>query len=273
MEEIRRMLEVGCQGRLREKAVILLFTSGGGMRIGAIPKLKKCHLKEMSTSTGEKTYGIQIYAESSEDYFTPCSPECANIIDKYLEERAKDGEVIRHDSPLIRNLYNSLSVRNVKPLSIGGLKRILKNALRHSRVRENFDFKGQVKMSRGFRKFYKTEADLSGMVPAAVERTQGHTVGTSSSNTYLSLNDFQILREYEKVIDSVTIDSKHRIEKENAELRKSQNDILAEFDDFRHEFNEMKRLFVHLTPGTKKRLVDEFHEKVGDEADIEWSCK
>lgn len=87
IEEIRRMLEVGCHGRLREKAVILLFTSGGGMRIGAIPKLKKCHLKEMSTSTGEKTYGIQIYAESSEDYFTPCSPECANIIDKYLEER------------------------------------------------------------------------------------------------------------------------------------------------------------------------------------------
>jgi site-specific recombinase XerD len=60
VQEIQEMLEKGCQGRLREKVVILLLTSAGGLRIGAIPKLKKCHLKEMYTSTGEKTYGIQI---------------------------------------------------------------------------------------------------------------------------------------------------------------------------------------------------------------------
>ena len=138
VEEIQKMLELGCQGRLREKVVILQLASAGGLRISGIPKLKKCHLKEMYTSTGEKTYGIQIYAESSEDYFTPCSPECASMIDLYLEERSKDGEIIKHDSPLIRDLYNSLSIKHAaKPLSIGGLKRILKNALKLSRVRES----------------------------------------------------------------------------------------------------------------------------------------
>jgi site-specific recombinase XerD len=40
VEEVQKMLALGCQGRLREKVVILLLTSAGGLRIGAIPTLK-----------------------------------------------------------------------------------------------------------------------------------------------------------------------------------------------------------------------------------------
>ena len=139
------------------------------------------------------------------------------MIDLYLEERSKDGEIIKHDSPLIRDLYNSLSIKHApKPLSIGGLKRILKNALKLSRVRENFEFKGQVKMSRGFRKFYKSEADLSGMLPATVELTQGHSIGIPGH--YLRARESDILADYEKVIDRITIDDRHRLKKRNQEL-------------------------------------------------------
>ena len=60
VKEIQTMIERGCKGRLREKVVILLLTSAGGMRIGGIPKLKKEDLKEMRTSAGEKTYGISL---------------------------------------------------------------------------------------------------------------------------------------------------------------------------------------------------------------------
>jgi site-specific recombinase XerD len=103
VEEIQKMMEVGSQGRLREKAIILLLTSAGGMRIGGIPKLKKGDLKEMRTSQGEKTYRIRVYSDSSEDYYTPCSPECAVALDRYLERRAQDTEKVGYDSPLIRN--------------------------------------------------------------------------------------------------------------------------------------------------------------------------
>ena len=34
----------------------------------------------------------------------------------------------------------------------------------------------------------------------------------------------------------------------------------------------MKQLFVHLSKESKKQLVNEFYQKVGDKADIEWSC-
>ena len=71
-------------------------------------------------------------------------------------------------------------------------------------------------MSRGFRKFYKSEADLSGMLPATVELTQGHSIGIPGH--YLRPRESDILADYEKVIDRITIDDKHRLKKRNEEL-------------------------------------------------------
>jgi site-specific recombinase XerD len=169
INEIQKMLEFGCKGRLREKAVILLLTSAGGMRIGGIPNLKKGDLKEMCTTEGEKVYGIRVYSDSSEDYFTPCSPECTTVLHQYFGERTAAGEDLKYDSPVIRNLYNSLNVKHAKPLSLEGVKYIVRKAVKLSGVKDNFEFKGQVKLSRGFRKYYKSQADLSGMLPATVE--------------------------------------------------------------------------------------------------------
>jgi site-specific recombinase XerD len=220
VEEIQKMLEVGCQSRLREKVVILLLTSAGGMRIGGIPKLKKGDLKTMYSQGGEKVYGIRVYSDSSQDYFTPCSPECTTAIDRYLEERINAGEAVKNESPLIRNLYNFLSVKVVKPLSIEGVKYLVRKAVKLSGVKNKFEFKGEVKMSRGFRKFYKSEADLSGMIPATVELTQGHSIGIPGH--YLRIKESDILQDYEKVIDRVTIDGAHRLKKQVDKLETSQ---------------------------------------------------
>ena len=228
VDEIQKMIESGCQGRIREKALILLLTTAGGIRIGGVPKLKKGDLKEMRTSTGEKTYGIRVYSDSSEDYFTPCSPECASVLDKYFKERESDKEVLTGDSPVIRNLYNSLNVKNVKFLSMDGIKYIVKCIVKLSGVRNNFEFKGEVKLSRGFRKFYKGEADLSEMIPGIVELTQGHKIGTAGH--YLTPNDPTILKEYEKVIECITIDPKHRLTKRVNELETVQAQRIAELE-------------------------------------------
>ena len=85
VDEIQRMIESGCQGRLREKAVILLLTSAGGMRIGAIPKLKKGDLKEMQTVQATSPQGAvvtyTVTATDAEDgQVTPtCSPASGSI--------------------------------------------------------------------------------------------------------------------------------------------------------------------------------------------------
>lgn len=270
VDEIQKMLEVGCKGRLRERVVILMLSSAGGMRIGGLHILKKRDLKPMVTSQKEPTYGIRVYSDSEQDYFTPCSPECAAAIDKYLDQRAEEGKVITFDSPLIRNLYNSLNVKVVKPLSYQGIKNVVRTVVKCSGVRNGFQFEGEVKSSRGFRKFYKVEADLSGMVPGIVELTQGHSIGTASH--YFTPNESAILKEYEKVIERVSFDPNRRLQQENAQLRKNQNDYLSELGELKEDFDEMKQLLVHLNKDSQKQLVDEFFQKVGDKADIEWSC-
>jgi hypothetical protein len=265
VEEIQKMLEVGCQGRLREKSAILLLTSAGGMRIGGIPKLKKGDLKTMQTTQEEKVYGIKVNSDSSEDYFTPCSPECTVAIDRYLEERAQAGEVLKYDSPLIRDLYSSLSVKAVKPLIKEGVKYLVRTAVRLSGVANKFEFKGQVKMSRGFRKFYKSGADLSGMIPATVELTQGHSMGIPGY--YLRIKESDILQDYEKVIDRVTINENHQLKKRVGQLETEKDQqivrLQAQIEKIRQSSSEVLQLKAQFDEMKKKMdqidLVDLQH--------------
>jgi integrase/recombinase XerD len=48
---------------------------------------------------------------------------------------------------------------------------------------------------------------------------------------------------------------------------------LSELGEIKEDFNQMKHLLVHLSSESKKQLVVEFFQKVGDTADIEWSCE
>jgi hypothetical protein len=153
------------------------------------------------------------------------------------------------------------------------VKYIVSKAVKLSGVRDNFEFKGQVKLSRGFRKFYKSEADLSGMIPATVEPTQGHNIGIPGH--YLRPNDTQILHDYEKVIESITIDPKHRLEKRNKELEGHTNQELAQL---KKEMNELKQLVYPLGPVPRdkqrlliylKQLKAQYEEK--EITDIDWS--
>ena len=100
----------------------------------------------------------------------------------------------------------------------------------------------------------------------------GHKSNPSNDLNYNRTEDRDLLLEYVKAIPSLDIYPTPRLEQENAELRKTQSDFLAEFGEFKEDFYEMKRLLVHLSKDSQKQLVDEFNQKVGDKADIEWSC-
>ena len=100
-EEISRILNVS---DLRMKVIILLMASSG-MRIGAIPTLRLRNLEKRDQL--DKVYKIIIYENSSEEYCTFCTPECASFIDLYLEYRQKNGEKLDKDSFLMRPIrYN-----------------------------------------------------------------------------------------------------------------------------------------------------------------------
>lgn len=242
-----------------------------GMRIGGTHLLTKGDLTPKSTPQG-KVYQIEVYSSSSAHYTCFCNVETTKAIDDYLEERTTNNkEVLQNNSPLFRDL-KTLNVTKVKPLSSHNIRYIVGRVVERSGIKNTFQFTGEAKRSKGLRKFYKTTAENAGMKPINVEITHGHNVGISGH--YFRPTDSDLLQDYANTAaEALTIDSKLRLERENAELRKNQNDYLSELGDLRHDFNEMKQLLVHLSEGSKKQLIDEFYQKVGDKASVEWSCE
>jgi hypothetical protein len=125
--------------------------------------------------------------------------------------------------------------------------------------------------SHGFRKFVITMMDKAGVKDTHRRYLTGHAQ-VGQDRRYVLPKEEDMLAEYVKVIPYLTIDPNQRLKQENADLRKAQSDYLAELGDLRHDFDEMKQLLVHLSKESQKQLVDEFFQKVGDKADIEWSC-
>lgn len=100
----------------REKVMILLLVSGG-IRIGALSKLKvkdlePIHINNNNNSNNNNseaevnydTYKITLDGDSKhERYLTTCNRECVVAIQEYLQQREKDGEgPVKETSPLIR---------------------------------------------------------------------------------------------------------------------------------------------------------------------------
>ncbi|MGH9976215.1 MAG: tyrosine-type recombinase/integrase [Nitrososphaeraceae archaeon] len=267
-EEIAKVLSV-CD--LREKAMILLMTSSG-VRIGALCSMQISDLTEVDFQ-GSKLYKVQVYARTRDKYTTFTTSECYNAIQEYLNFRKRYGEELllkdKPKPPLFRKHFNKEDpfIINVpKPLSDVSVKKAVDGVLKKSGVKTS-----ECMRSHAFRKGFKSICEQSGMKSINVEMLLGHDIGVSGH--YYKPTDDDLLNDYmTHAADALTIDPTQRLEQENQELRKNQKDYLAELGDLRHDFNEMKQLLVHLSKGSQKQLVDEFYQKVGDKADVEWSC-
>jgi site-specific recombinase XerD len=262
VEEISQILS---QADLRSTMIIHILTSTG-MRIGGLHSLQYCDLTPLVWNDN-KLYKIQVYARTRDKYYTFCTPECYNAIEDYLNYRRRYGEKITDKSPLIReqfNVDNPFTINSPRFVSEKGIQYLIDTLLQKSGVRKP----KEVHMSHGFRKFFMTQCESSPMKSVHVDMLIGHDIGVKKH--YYIPKEPVVLEDYmAHAADALTIDPKKRLEKENQELK---NGYLAELGDLRHDFNEMKQLLVHLSKDSQKQLVDEFFQKVGDKADIEWSC-
>ena len=109
-EEIKKILDVS---DLRMKVIILLMATSG-MRVGALPSLRKRNLEKIHS-----LYKITVYEGSNSQYFTFCSPECAFYIDAYFEQRIQNGEKLENDSYLIRNQFGITDLVQIRNSSRG----------------------------------------------------------------------------------------------------------------------------------------------------------
>lgn len=270
VEEIAQILSMA---DLRSKAAVLIMFSTG-CRIDALRELRFGDLSKVSEFNLYRIWMYNRYRKHR--YLTFCTPECAAAIDLYRDYRRKFGEKILDKSPVIRERFDImnpftaqaprfLSRRTMTSLFEDALKRASVNQIKPGRkVRE-------VMTSQGFRKAFLTTCDKANMNYSVREMLAGHRLRNMDPH-YIYRTEEDVLAEYVKVIPLLTIDPTQRLEQENQELKKNQNDYLAELGDLRQEFNQMKHLLVHLSKESRKEFVDECLQNAGDRADIEWSC-
>ena len=229
-EEIKKIFEC-CN--LKNKIIVSLMTSTG-CRIGAIAKLKLSDIKYIEK---EKLHQIFFYTGTKEEYFSFCSYECSKYILEYLQHRERSGENISLlESPLIRDDFQQddlLRAENPKPLTTFNLTFYIRKILIASGIRTplKMEFRGpkkkmrkQVAANHGFRKFCHTTMANAKINPEIREMLLGHSIGLS--NSYYRPTVEEMLNEYQKVVNELTIDPSHRLQKKVEELK--------EKDDFQN---------------------------------------
>jgi hypothetical protein len=202
------------------------------MRIGAIPYLKLRHLTKIQNFS---LYQITVYENTKDEYYCFCSPECASAIDSYLAYRERCYEKISPESPLVReqfDRYNPDKARNPRHLPLSTLDFHIRELLiaagiqtvEHlTETKTNGRLRKEVKASHGFRKFATTNMIRAKVNPEAREMLLGHSIGLSDS--YYQPDANEILIEYLKAVDLLTINEENRLKRKVEELSSEADQI------------------------------------------------
>lgn len=230
-EEIQTLINIA---DIKLKAVILLMASSG-LRVGALSVTRLGHLKRIGD-----LYKISVYEgqKGKGKYYTFCTPEAAKAIDTYLQFRERYGEKLTADSPLFRKDFDidfHEAARNqVIPSSYHSIRMDVFNHLVKSGVRtidhvNSFRNRKEVKMTHGFRKFFETQLVNSKLHETIIRKLTGHSERDNLTQLYSKQTERELLLEYEKALDALTINSENRLKRkvEKLEVERSQFEILA----------------------------------------------
>ena len=183
---------------------------------------------------GIRLYKFVIYENTKDEYITFCTPECANLIDAYLDQRRKAGEKITDESYLIRNDFDyfGINARNPKKLTVQSLAKLITFVLDRSDFNfrqpnhktENYVYKRQKKsLFHAFRKYFNTCLANCDVNVTIKEMLMGHSIGLD--DTYYKPNEKQLLAEYSKAINELTIEESNRLRTELDVLKEKQDKI------------------------------------------------
>lgn len=213
-EEIHKLVQ---NANLKLKATILLMSSSG-VRVGAVPTLTTGHLERRGD-----LYKISVYKgqKGKGQYYTFCSPEATKAIDAYLQFRERCGEKLNPQSPLFRKDFDmsdqgqarfDIQVWTRKSILESIRQELIKNGL--IEVDHTKYSRKEVKVSHGFRMFFETMLVNSKIHETIIRKLTGHSENGNLTQLYSKQTEPEMLAEYEKAIDSLTIDPANRLKRE-----------------------------------------------------------
>jgi integrase len=223
IDEIHKIID---HSDVRGKALTLVLCSSG-IREGAIEYLTVRNLEPVKIDTvadvgggAGRTLGkLTVYeGEVGEEYTTFITPEAYEAVQNYLNWRREHGETITDDSPLFRDKFDPLVTAY---LTYGGGKpeepKIMTGAtirVYYNRLFYECGFRTSPKRRHeftvhGYRKWFKTRCENAGVKPIVTELLMGHSVGISDS--YYRPTESDLLGEYLKAVDALTISNENRL--------------------------------------------------------------
>jgi len=239
---VREIQEIIEAADLRGKALTLVLISSG-IREGAVQYFKIRDYTRIEQEGNFIAGRLTVYNGDPERYVTFLTPEACNAIGKYLQFRTDHGETISIDSPLFRDKFDPIkgqyghgkkdSKDVVIPMTAPSVRqyynRLLFSIGIRSQKKRRHDFS-----VHGFRKYFKTRAEQSGMKPINVELLMGHSVGISDS--YYRPTENELLQDYLRATDALTISQEKQL-RHQVENLKVEN---AEIDIMKRNYVDMK---------------------------------
>ena len=239
-EEIGKLMT---HADLRMKVVVLTFLSTG-MRVGGLAAIR---MKDLKYIEAAKLYRITVYSSDLDDtYITFCTPECAAVINEYIDYRKRMGEEIKDESPLIRQKFdmrNSIeAINDIKAVYM--TPEDIQEAMRQLLIKSGYlqrsnrdpnrkmlteQDKVEIRRKRNdvmrchsFRKMFNTLCIDNGVSLSAKERMLGHKAPAivPMDSHYYRPSPESLLTEYLKVMDALTVNDEFRLSKQVQELQK-----------------------------------------------------
>ena len=214
------------------------------MRIGALPSLKLKHLTKIQEYG---LYQLVIYENTKSEHVAFCTPESAAMIDSYLEYRKRCGEVLGPESPLIRedfDMDDPFRINKPQHIKVGSIKSTLQIHAVKAGLREveasknNKRTRKKVPLCNGFRRFADTMMLNSKMNPVIKDMLIDHDVGLEKNYYRPTLND--LLQEYLKAVNLLTIEESFRLKRKVQELTERQDEITLMKLSHKKEMEEMR---------------------------------
>ena len=145
------------QCHIKDRCIILLMASAG-LRRGAIPSIM---LKDLTKIDKYGLYKIAVYKKEQEQYITYCTPECARVLDQYLQWRERLGENLQPNTILIRREFDTTShmiIAKPRPISRDSIGHNMSTLLDKTGIRPHTEChtKSNIMTCHAFRKFFDT---------------------------------------------------------------------------------------------------------------------
>jgi integrase len=245
LEEIHKLLEYPDR---RIKSIVTIMIASG-IRIGAWDTLQWKHITPFRNDNGEVIAAkLLVYPGDQEEYYSFITPEAYHTIKEWMDFRQEYGEKISGDSWVMRDIWQTTNVTYgakwglatvPKRLHSSAIKRLIERALWEQGIRQPLD-KGkrrhEWKAAHGFRKLFKTVSEQH-MKPINVEILMGHSIGVSAS--YYRPKEHEVLEDYLRAADHLTIGGGKKLEKQISELTKKQDEIALVKLKHEREMQEM----------------------------------